>query len=186
MTLVLPNITTSKATYGPRSHAQEHLHRRRQREEDVLASDESNTNAAAFNPQTTYAASNNSGPLAGILPDCFPTLASCQEKTRNCTGHGACALKFSNKDASLEKLRDCYSCQCQAEVRTNSNGGVKTTYWGGPACQKKDVVAPFWLLAGLTVTMIFIVSWGIGLLYSMGSEELPSVIGSGVSGVPRR
>ena len=55
-------------------------------------------------------------------------------------------------------------------------------YWGGAACQKKDVSAPFFLLAGLTIALVGVVSWGIGLLMSVGQEELPSVIGAGVAG----
>lgn len=64
--------------------------------------------------------------------------------------------------------------------------GKKTTYFGGPACNKKDIVMPFWLIGGTSVFLIFVVSWGMGLLYSMGSEELPSVIGAGVSGPKAR
>lgn len=67
-------------------------------------------------------------------------------------------------------------------MRKNSDGTVKTVQWGGPACQKKDVSIPFWLLAGFTVLLVGVVTWAIGLLYSVGSEELPSVIGAGVSG----
>ena len=44
------------------------------------------------------------------------------------------------------------------------------------------LVAPFWLLAGVTIFLISVVSMGVGLLYSIGTEELPSVIGAGVSG----
>ena len=54
--------------------------------------------------------------------------------------------------------------------------------WGGPACQKKDVSTPFWLLAGITIFLVSVVSWGIGLLVSIGQEELPGVIGAGVAG----
>ena len=63
---------------------------------------------------------------------------------------------------------------------------IKTTYWGGPACQKKDVSVPFWLFVGSGVLLAFLISSGIGMLYSMGSEELPSVIGAGVSGPSRK
>jgi hypothetical protein len=58
----------------------------------------------------------------------------------------------------------------------------QVTYWGGPACQKKDVSQPFWLFAGSGIVLAFLISASIGLLYSMGNEELPSVIGAGVSG----
>jgi hypothetical protein len=43
------------------------------------------------------------------------------------------------------------------------------------------MAVPFWLLASTTVGLVSIISMGIGLLYSMGAEELPSVIGAGVS-----
>jgi hypothetical protein len=45
---------------------------------------------------------------------------------------------------------------------------------------------PFWLLFGTALFLGLIVMWGIGMLYSMGSEELPSVIGAGVSGPTRK
>lgn len=41
---------------------------------------------------------------------------------------------------------------------------------------------PFWLLAGFSVVLVAAVSWGVGLLWSIGEEELPSVIGAGVAG----
>jgi len=67
-------------------------------------------------------------------------------------------------------------------VTTDSEGRTKTIYWGGPACQKKDISAQFWLLAGLGIMLAATVSWGVGLLFSIGEEELPSVIGAGVAG----
>ena len=65
---------------------------------------------------------------------------------------------------------------------TDDEGGVKTVYWGGAACQKKDVSVQFFLLAGLTIALVGAVTWGVGLLMSVGNEELPSVIGAGVAG----
>jgi len=63
---------------------------------------------------------------------------------------------------------------------------VKTTRWTGPACQKKDVSFEFWLLASVTVGLLSVIAWGIGLLMQMGGQELPSVIGAGVAGVSRK
>lgn len=54
--------------------------------------------------------------------------------------------------------------------------------WGGNACQKKDVSAEFILFAGFGLFFTAVVVGGIGMLYSMGSQELPSVIGAGVVG----
>ncbi|KAJ9669100.1 hypothetical protein H2201_000926 [Coniosporium apollinis] len=118
--------------------------------------------------------------LRGILPACFPSQSACEATTRNCTGHGSCRLAHKDRDSNNKA---CYACSCTPTIRKDKDGkNVKTTRWGGPACQKKDVVMPFWLLAGFTVLFLFVVSWGIGLLYSMGEQELPSVIGAGVSG----
>jgi hypothetical protein len=54
--------------------------------------------------------------------------------------------------------------------------------WGGTACEKKDVSVEFWLFASFGIAMTGLVAGAIGLLYIMGTEELPSVIGAGVAG----
>jgi hypothetical protein len=117
----------------------------------------------------------------GPVPTCFSSQSACESGTNNCTGHGVCSLKFSTKEGDI--TNNCYGCVCSIpDVRTNPDGSKKTTWYGGGACQKKDVVAPFWLLAGTTIFFVSIISFGVGLLYTMGNEELPSVIGAGVSG----
>ena len=67
-------------------------------------------------------------------------------------------------------------------MRVNDDGTKKTTQWGGFACQKKDVSVPFILFATFGVFMAAVIAGGIGLLYNMGAEPLPSVIGAGVAG----
>jgi hypothetical protein len=120
-------------------------------------------------------------PVLGILPSCFRTLKDCQQKTNNCTGHGECGLVHPGEKSGDNGRGKCFSCQCKPTVVGEGNG-KKTTYWGGPACQKKDVSIPFWLFVGTTVILVFLIGSGIGMLYSVGDEELPSVIGAGVSG----
>lgn len=72
-------------------------------------------------------------------------------------------------------------------MRESADGKVQTTYWGGPACQKRDVSVQFWLIALFSVGMVGLISFAVGQVWSMGDEELPSVIGAGVSGpVARR
>jgi len=117
---------------------------------------------------------------AGILPVCHSSHDACVAATHNCTGRGTCYKKYSFKDGT--KASDCFTCGCVATVRENLDGSKKTTQWGGPACQKKDVSVPFFLIAGFTIVMVATVSWGIGLLFSIGQETLPSVIGAGVAG----
>lgn len=135
-------------------------------------------------PLTTFA--DQSSPLPGILPACFRSQADCETMTRNCTGHGKCRKLYHDRDAAKGQKGDCYSCQCSATKEDRGDGKVKTTSWGGPACQKKDVSIDFWLITLFSVGLIFLVSFAVGNLVSMGGEELPSVIGAGVSGPVRK
>ena len=115
-------------------------------------------------------------------PRCYKDETICNTETNHCTGgHGVCRLKFTNR-AEEDKPVECWSCACGSTVAKDQDGGEQTTYWGGPACQKEDVSTPFFLLAGFTVALVTAVAWGVGLLYSVGQEELPSVIGAGVAG----
>jgi hypothetical protein len=128
--------------------------------------------------------------LLGAIPTCFASLSACERNTNNCTSHGSCILKWStettNEGGSISK-QDCFGCACtKPDVRTNKDGTKKTTNYGGGACHKVDIVFPFWLLAGSTVFLMGIVGWALGLLYEMGGQELPSVIGAGVSGPKAR
>jgi len=125
-------------------------------------------------------ATNTSAPK-GILPACYATQSACDAATHSCSGHGSCSLKFKDPDSPPNK-GSCYSCMCSPTTRKNKDGTVKTTKWSGPACQKVDVSFEFWLLGSVTVGLLSVIAWGIGLLMSMGSQELPSVIGAGVAG----
>lgn len=116
----------------------------------------------------------------GILPSCYASQAECDRTTNKCSGHGSCKSKYKYKEGS--NTRQCFACSCTPTVEKVSGGGSSTTQWAGPACQKIDVSEPFWILAGVTIFLLLIVSGGIGMLMSMGSEELPSVIGAGVAG----
>lgn len=127
-------------------------------------------------------ASNYTGPVRGILPSCFDTMAACEKRTHGCSGHGECKLLHPGRGSGANKETiDCYGCACK-DTKTKD----KTTYWGGPACQKKDISIEFWMFVMVGVALAFLVSSGIGMLYSMGAEELPSVIGAGVSGPVRK
>ncbi|KAH7399305.1 hypothetical protein BKA66DRAFT_545470 [Pyrenochaeta sp. MPI-SDFR-AT-0127] len=132
------------------------------------------------------------GPVRGILPSCFDTLSGCQKQTHNCSSHGECKLLHKGRGSGTDReSMDCYGCACTPTVEhVDEDKGMeskrKVTYWGGPACQKKDISVQFWLFVGTGVMLAFLVSSGIGMLYSMGGEELPSVIGAGVSGPIRK
>ncbi|KAL8645879.1 MAG: hypothetical protein Q9210_006467 [Variospora velana] len=153
-----------------------------QSEEQLLQAPPAPTTSSAAShnhhstPQTLKASSVPSNKSPGILPFCQPSLEKLFDATHNCSGHGVPYLKHNSTEVS------CYVCQCQKTIIHRDGGGVKTIEWSGPGCSKKDVSVPFWLLAGITIAMVATVSWGIGLLFSIGQEELPSVIGAGVAG----
>lgn len=114
-------------------------------------------------------------PLGTFLPSCFPTNTTCTTLTNSCSSHGFCYPKSSK----------CFACKCGSTiVRQDSDGkNVKSVQWGGTACERKDVSVPFFLFAGFGVVMTAVVVGAVGMMYSMGAEELPSVIGAGVTGV---
>jgi hypothetical protein len=128
-------------------------------------------------PQLSTMKSNSSHPpkLAPgtFLPMCFSSEPLCTNATNSCSGHGSCSTKYAG----------CYACRCSRTiVRYNDDGTTKSVQWGGTACEKKDISMEFWLFAGFGVAMTALVAGGIGMLYIMGAEELPSVIGAGVAG----
>lgn len=111
--------------------------------------------------------------LPKIIPQYFSSESSCVNITNSCMSHGKCVKTHGNQ----------YHCKCNATiVRTNKDGTTKSVQWGGNACQKKDVSTQFILFATVGVFIAAIVAGAIGMLYNMGSEQLPSVIGAGVVG----
>ncbi|WEW58526.1 hypothetical protein PRK78_003994 [Emydomyces testavorans] len=116
--------------------------------------------------------------LSTLLPICYATNETCTARTNSCSGNGYCYLKRH----SPTKGSECYACKCLRTLDyTNPDGTQKTIQWGGPACQKKDVSMPFWLLAGLSVLLVVGIWFGVGLLWAMGQEELPGVLSAGVA-----
>ena len=117
--------------------------------------------------------SNSNFTLPRVVPQYFQSADECNNKTNSCMSHGKCVKSHGS----------LYACKCNATiVRTNEDGSTKSVQWGGNACQKKDISTEFLLFASFGVFFLTVVAGGIGLLYSMGAEELPSVIGAGVVG----
>ena len=112
--------------------------------------------------------------LLTTLPVCHSSNSTCSEATSNCSGHGFCDKKYGTKDDS-----ECYACKCQKTVEKKPDGTTRTVHWGGPACQKEDISSPFFLIAGITIMIMAAAGTAVGMLFSVGQEELPSVIGSG-------
>jgi hypothetical protein len=109
-------------------------------------------------------------------------------QTDSCSGHGECVDKYgSSRGNSSTSAASCFVCLCKATAVEHGDGsgaqskGRKTIQWGGNKCQKRDVSVPFWLITGFTVAIVGAVTFAIGMLYSVGQEPLPGVIGAGVS-----
>jgi hypothetical protein len=109
------------------------------------------------------------------IPQCFASFDRCMSQTTNCTGHGECKNRYLDGDSTA-----CFSCLCGATKDTGAKGD-RTIHWGGNMCQKQDISVPFWLITGFTITIVSAITFSIGLLYSVGEEQLPGVIGAGVS-----
>jgi hypothetical protein len=163
--------TTSKNAYGSYEKAPQNQLNRRQAEDPT---------AEAQGASSRVSASSTSEYVRGVAPLCYTSLESCTSSTNSCSGHGKCYKKSNGTDAAAP----CFACQCEPQYETHSVGkktGTWISYWGGGACQKEDVSGPFWLLAIFTVVLVGIVGWSIGMMYSIGEEKLPGVIGAGVS-----
>lgn len=72
----------------------------------------------------------------------------------------------------------CFACQCKG-TRSGDDGSV--TRWAGGRCDKVDRSVPFVLFVASTLVIVLIVTLGIKLIYSIGEEPLPGVLGAGVS-----
>ena len=177
--ILMPPTSKSKRSadpfpYGTYNMPLTRRHAQRQQEEPLEDfSSTSMTTSPEISTQQEVP-KNNTLPR-GILKICHPNLQTAIKDTNNCSSHGKVYLRSSG-------VIDCYACRCSTTSNTDADGKTKTVFWGGPACQKKDVSFQFWLLAGMTILLVSIAGWGVGLLVSIGQEDLPSVIGAGVAG----
>ncbi|KAJ9133716.1 Arsenate reductase [Pleurostoma richardsiae] len=115
------------------------------------------------------------------IPSCFQSQNSCVTATGSCSGHGVCEDRYAIPGkGSASKV--CFRCRCESTFKYPEQGeDSPRIHWGGQICQKRDVSSPFWLLTGLSIVLVGAVSFCIGLLFSVGEEKLPGVIGAGVS-----
>ncbi|KAI8940314.1 hypothetical protein NX059_004010 [Plenodomus lindquistii] len=193
-TVMMPASKQAKRTVNPWGTYTVPNEARRQNPEAILSSNPEpstspNTQVSDLEDFSVIAAqAKGKGPVLGILPSCFTSMSACEKSTRNCSSHGECKLLHKGRGSGKDtETVDCYGCACVPTItKGEKDGNQQVTYWGGPACQKRDVSVQFWLFALSGVVLSFLVAAGIGMLYSMGSEELPSVIGAGVSGPQRK
>lgn len=105
-----------------------------------------------------------------LAPVCYASNSSCNEATNTCSGHGTC----------YEKSGDCYACRCHDTYVKTESGVEQKVRWGGAACQKRDISSPFFLITGVTIAIMAVVSAAVGMIIRVGNTELPGVIGAGV------
>lgn len=115
---------------------------------------------------------------SSLLSTCHASEASCIEATDNCSGHGSCDKK--SKSGTQASASDCYTCKCQDTIIKNQDGSVQRLQWAGSSCQKKDISSPFFLIASVSIIGTLAIGAAIGLLFKVGQDELPGVIGAGV------
>lgn len=151
------------------------------REEQLLA----DPNISGSESRPVMASTSNRTLPKTTISTCWRSKDTCDLNTASCSAHGKCVKKYSEQLSDDETGAECWACACTPTVQ-NTTDGQKTTYWGGPACQKKDISMPFFLFAGFTIAALATLSYGIGLLYSIGEEDLPSVLGAGVAPPSRK
>lgn len=96
---------------------------------------------------------------------CFSSEDACNVGTSSCNSRGKCSQVKSG----------CWSCVCAA---TRNEGKTKTTNWSGFDCSKKDVSSEANLLLWTTLALVILIIGGIKLLYNVGNESLPGVLGA--------
>ncbi|KAM3428774.1 hypothetical protein MY4824_008625 [Beauveria thailandica] len=147
---------------------------RRRQAEQVISS---NHKAAPVSVTHPAASSPTSLLQKKVIPSCFSSNESCIASTDNCSGHGSCVNKYGAIPQNPKEGDVCFVCRC-IPTHNNKSG---PTHWGGATCAKQDVSVPFWLFFGFTIVIVGVVWMAISLLFSVGEEKLPGVIGAGVS-----
>ncbi|KAI8961243.1 hypothetical protein F5Y11DRAFT_326781 [Daldinia sp. FL1419] len=132
----------------------------------------------AFGGDFGSSAASSRPKSAPVLPACFTSHNACITATDSCSGHGQCVDRWGKVDGAKSS---CFFCHCMATNETDARGRTGVYHWGGSACHKRDISTPFWLFAGVTIALVATIAFAIGLLFSVGEEKLPGVIGAGVS-----
>ncbi|KAG0701277.1 hypothetical protein DFH29DRAFT_1000344 [Suillus ampliporus] len=110
------------------------------------------------------------GPPARRLASCLTSVDACSNATNACFGHGQCV-------STISAGQECFVCACSDTISASG----KTESWAGEMCQRKDISSTFVLIAGTVITLILLMGGSVSLLYSIGSDELPSILTGGVA-----
>lgn len=142
--------------------------------EQIIHDEDSDPNTT---PSTLPNPPPYSPPSKGAIQACYQSQNVCETATDHCSGgHGLCRNRFEADGNGV-----CFACHCLSTSEKTAGGGNVTTHWAGATCQKIDISSPFWLLTGLTIVLFGAVTFCIYLLFAVGEEKLPGVIGAGVS-----
>ncbi|KAJ3503683.1 hypothetical protein NLJ89_g8323 [Agrocybe chaxingu] len=104
----------------------------------------------------------------GAISTCFKTEDDCNNGTTSCSGRGQCV-------GATKAGRTCFVCTC-TPTKTGEGTKVKTEYWAGESCERKDVSGPFVLLTGTVIVILLLIAGSISLLYTVGDQPLPSTL----------
>lgn len=86
--------------------------------------------AAPQESQVPFPAPPPQLPIGGVST-CFTSLDACNNGTSSCSGRGECAK-------ATKAGKTCFVCSCGA-TKVGEGNKVKTTYWAGDSCERKDV-----------------------------------------------
>ncbi|PPQ63664.1 hypothetical protein CVT24_004549 [Panaeolus cyanescens] len=106
-------------------------------------------------------------PISAIS-GCFTTADACNNGTSSCSGHGQCVK-------ATKAGRSCFVCSCGVTT-TGEGSEVKTEYWAGQSCERKDISSQFVLFAGTGITILLLIVGATSLLYGVGDQPLPSTL----------
>lgn len=123
----------------------------------------------------------------GAISTCFTSLDSCNNSTSSCSGRGQCSQ-------ASKAGRTCFVCTCGATT-IGEGTKVKTTYWAGESCERKDIsryvialtiakeqtecfilYSPFVLITGTVIVIILLFAGAVSLLSSVGDQSLPGTL----------
>lgn len=156
---------------------------RRRQSEAVMTDPGIETSSSTNIPGTVHKITAAAAAKHKKILACYATVEDCNAATASCSGHGKCVDKnhhggSEKKLRRADELEACFACQCNT---TSDKAKNSTTTWAGPACSKMDVSSPFWLFVSASVVVVFAVYMAVGMLFAVGDEKLPGVIGAGVS-----
>lgn len=154
---------------------------RRRQSEAVMTAPGIDTSSSTSIPGTVHKVTAAAAAKHKKILACYTTKEDCNAATASCSGHGKCVDKNHRGEKKLrraDELEACFACQC---AKTSDEAKNSTTTWAGPACSKMDISSPFWLFVSASLVVVFAVYLAVGLLFAVGEEKLPGVIGAGVS-----